>query len=565
MRGNQAEKGTVLVFVALMLPFLILFAGAAIDIGRAYLHKSYMQNAADAAALAGAEAASGSKARLITLADLPALGQYVVAESSTMADAGADKFLGIDTNGKWKTSESNVNTEYRKQVDPNQNNPIRRKWGGTCYYKVELTDNIDFQFARIFLPDALIPSDWTVNVEAWAKANNLSGLDLDTMMKAVEDAYTFSTFQDMDKSIKKPGAGYSSSERYQYVKDISFTNLGPAYNADGTRSEIFDMDGTNSLNNYMNTLLINFKPDFKSTKLLTDNWDLDKIAGMSVAEARAYLGDVLEMKITNWRILDENGNPVTLPGNLKAESEGGVEWWGRFIDNYLTPVFGADLARALMDARIKSIINVTHPYAVRDVANLPASEISYSVYTDEPNKLDPLFVRIESEEYNETNGSTNGPYVTNTVRDISINIKADNTEKYLNGEYKYRPMIFFYDGPVGENNERGVGRKSRTVTLNLQEDFRGILYAPNSPVHVEGNGHKFYGIIIAQSIVDDGGSIIDTPTVQNSTTNSQIQSFYTQMGFSDAKYDDFGVVKLTVYNNPQKDVVYLTSRAKITT
>ena len=51
MRGKQDEKGTVIVFIALMLPFLILFAGVAIDIGRAYLYKSYMQNAADAAAL----------------------------------------------------------------------------------------------------------------------------------------------------------------------------------------------------------------------------------------------------------------------------------------------------------------------------------------------------------------------------------------------------------------------------------------------------------------------------------------------------------------------------------
>ena len=32
MRGKQAEKGTVIVFFALMLPFLILFAGMAIDI-----------------------------------------------------------------------------------------------------------------------------------------------------------------------------------------------------------------------------------------------------------------------------------------------------------------------------------------------------------------------------------------------------------------------------------------------------------------------------------------------------------------------------------------------------
>ena len=69
MRGKQAEKGTVIVFFALMLPFLILFAGMAIDIGRSYLHKSYMQNAADMAALAGVETVSKKKASLITVTD----------------------------------------------------------------------------------------------------------------------------------------------------------------------------------------------------------------------------------------------------------------------------------------------------------------------------------------------------------------------------------------------------------------------------------------------------------------------------------------------------------------
>ncbi|BAL81739.1 hypothetical protein SELR_00310 [Selenomonas ruminantium subsp. lactilytica TAM6421] len=82
MKGKLAEKGTVLVFVALALPFLILFAGMAIDIGRGYLHKSYMQNAADAAALAGVELVGDQKARLIPVSDVPALAQNINSESS---------------------------------------------------------------------------------------------------------------------------------------------------------------------------------------------------------------------------------------------------------------------------------------------------------------------------------------------------------------------------------------------------------------------------------------------------------------------------------------------------
>ena len=133
------------------------------------------------------------------------------------------------------------------------------------------------------------------------------------------------------------------------------------------------------------------------------------------------------------------------------------------------------------------------------------------------------------------------------------------------GDYKYRPMLFFYDGPVGENNERGVGRKSRTVKFTLEEDFRGILFAPNSPVHVEGNGHKFYGIIVAEKIVDAAGNIIPMPDQQNKDTDAVLQSFYSQLELEDATYDDFEAVQLTVYKNPKKDVVYLTPRAGNTT
>ncbi|MBQ1460653.1 MAG: Tad domain-containing protein, partial [Selenomonas sp.] len=71
MRGKSAEKGTVLVFVALMLPFLVFFAGMGIDVGRAYLYKSHMQNAADAAALAGVEKAGGLKGRLVRSGEVP--------------------------------------------------------------------------------------------------------------------------------------------------------------------------------------------------------------------------------------------------------------------------------------------------------------------------------------------------------------------------------------------------------------------------------------------------------------------------------------------------------------
>lgn len=549
MRGKQAQTGSVIVFVALMLPFLILFAGMAIDIGRAYLYKSHMQNAADAAALAGIAAAGGQKARLITVKDVPAMGAYIKTETTAKADAGANKILSMDTDGNWENNGSIVSTELRKEINPAKKSPLLKNRAIKYYYKVELADGFPFQFASSFLPQSLLPSSWSVHAEAWAEAENdpLAGIDLLTQMKENEEAYTYSTFQDLQAHFK--------GKSYNYIKEISFTNKGTAYRGDGTRNEIFNLDGTNTINNNMNSLLINSKPDFTSAQPFTDNWDMENFDYMTPARARSYLWDDMGIKLVNWRIIDANGNVL-------EEKEGGATYWGQVYDK-LKAKFGEATAKNLMLSRTESIINVTNPYEVRDVENYPEDEVSYDVNTDEPNKLDPLFIRIESEEYN-TKGELG--YVMNTVRDTSINIKADNTEQDFEGNYKYRPMIFFYEGPVDQNGQLGVGRKSRTVTLHLEADFRGILFAPNSPVYIKGNNHKFTGIVIAESFVQFNNMTntyeeIPTPNVYSAADIDDFQNFYSQLGLSDATYDTFGLTHLVVYTDPMKDVIFNTTRS----
>ena len=49
---DRNEKGAVIVFLAITLPLLLVLVGGAIDFGNAYIHKSRLQNTADAAALA---------------------------------------------------------------------------------------------------------------------------------------------------------------------------------------------------------------------------------------------------------------------------------------------------------------------------------------------------------------------------------------------------------------------------------------------------------------------------------------------------------------------------------
>jgi Flp pilus assembly protein TadG len=59
-RRRRAERGSVAVIVAILLPVIVAIAGLVIDVGSWYETKAQLQNAADAAALAGAEDLPGS-------------------------------------------------------------------------------------------------------------------------------------------------------------------------------------------------------------------------------------------------------------------------------------------------------------------------------------------------------------------------------------------------------------------------------------------------------------------------------------------------------------------------
>ena len=89
-----------------------------------------------------------------------------------------------------------------------------------------------------------------------------------------------------------------------------------------------------------------------------------------------------------------------------------------------------------------------------------------------------------------------------------------------NTSNSYRPLVIFYDGPdraqldgdvdAGNNQtakEKYPSLKVRDplpVILNLNKDFKGILFAPNSPVVIIGNGHKMIGFVVAKSFVKLG-------------------------------------------------------------
>ncbi len=68
-RNNTWQRGAILIMTAFLLPLTIAMAGTAVDIGQAYLLKSKLQNATDAAAVAGAYELGNSKKVNTTVED----------------------------------------------------------------------------------------------------------------------------------------------------------------------------------------------------------------------------------------------------------------------------------------------------------------------------------------------------------------------------------------------------------------------------------------------------------------------------------------------------------------
>ena len=140
--------------------------------------------------------------------------------------------------------------------------------------------------------------------------------------------------------------------------------------------------------------------------------------------------------------------------------------------------------------RIHSTFNFEVPYTVRSkkAANNPE---------------DALYGRIESEPivplpFIKNQGSIHSVY--STVRQIILNINQSNMAE------NQRPLVLYYSGPEQINpkdlDENGKHKRdSQPVILNLNADARVILFAPNSPVVINGNNHKMQGFVIAKEFV----------------------------------------------------------------
>lgn len=135
------QKGQILVFTAVLLPLLMAACGFTVDFGNMYMHKSRLQNAADAAAIAGGYAFRDNKEN--------------IDEHPKANDASKESV---------KSNLSNfdgISRLCQARVDKD----------GVIYYRVELSESVPIYFLRLFG----VGDSTTVSADSIASIVNLGG------------------------------------------------------------------------------------------------------------------------------------------------------------------------------------------------------------------------------------------------------------------------------------------------------------------------------------------------------------------------------------------------------
>jgi len=473
------NRGQMLLLDALLIPLLIAFIGAVLDLGWYYLTVSRMQNAADAAVVAGAE-------ELLSNGDDTVFSDYTAAylidfvpnyllKDNITSDIYIDN--GDEVAMEYvKKNLAQDDATWTKDTIPDAYSEdtvsfSRVLWGSdardfkTLYYQVVLREDVE----HFFLPGWFKPMHAVV--QSVAKITRYTvGDTLFNQMKTREILDTYESWTAIrqakgtnkaadDRSVLSTGNWYTSVNKYR-TETLRLNGLG----------------GTNT-SKYGNPATTKGTVDQTAFDDLFIDWQAD-INGWLYSEAESNLS------------------------NTKSSNE-----WSS----------GAGDKATRSHYRIYGTINIESTYPVRDyefyknkksfLTQLKKEHPEYNGFSNEElaRKIakeppDPLFARIESEPMNRDGG------FSSSVHQIIINVDTPNTNKYTSGkhegEYRDRPIVFFYEGPEDMSNQTGGNRASLPVILNIKNDFRGILFAPNSPVAVVGHNKNFQGFVVGSCFVE---------------------------------------------------------------
>lgn len=484
---SSKQKGQSMIFLAISAPILCACVGAAIDFGWLYLNQSRLQSAADAAATAGAKTlllseqplSDYSYTNLVANTDpgLIEMKENKVISSRSKNNGTVSKPRSGDSVAQvyatynlqsWLGSEKTklvYNDTDTVGVDSNGYENIKFEsvlYGHNTedyealYYTVTLTTELEHLFGTIM--DAFgfekLPSKATaaVKITHVAERTNVDtdsayphGPTLYQQMKAKEAAETFPHWEEIGRTKGADGKNLNGNDR-SVLTGGSYYQKGNLYRTEVSHLNGYGLNTGNSTDSRMvhnsknvqttlDDLFIDFEPDISG-----GDWegDTDLASGLSKA----------------WQLNEGNG--------------------------------------ASKYYRIHYPLMIETIYPVRAGHEPPDS--LYAFIEQEPIRQTVIF----------SDGSKGTRSNMSSVHQIIINNNIANTNASTD-----RPWIIFYEGPeIPSQTQRPklydddgdyIGtRPFLPIIINLYANFRGVVFAPNNPVIINGNGYKMEGFVVGR-------------------------------------------------------------------
>ena len=549
--NKSFQKGYIFIAFAFMLPLLILLGSLVLELGRGFTYKSRLQNVADAAALAAVGQLEGQNVFHL-VSDCPQDAEEEENENTIKAvDNAAIK--SMQTNGLNLSDDVTIVKELKKDESG-------------YYYCVKIRDHVPLMLARTFLPESFMPEGLPISVLAWAKAESISDIDNG---QAYYQLYNIGWNQTPKLMADiRASAGNDRAERIGDKDGIHY-NIDEYGNV--SRTETVDTREVGSqkdkrLGTYK-YLFVDFQPDIQMN---TTNGILKDGVRYFPFENLDSTADLSE---GDWKNLRYSSI-------LNDTASGRTSYSRTDLIKRLMSTYGIiqEIAIQILDTRIENIVLFNDLHKVRgktreDLEKWEADKIAKNdglvqkelkiadatqnaalgqlVVRNSKGKIaetDPLLVRIESEDIRRIHSySSTSLFYTSSVRSLTLKIEVDNTKP----EGEYRPLVIYYYGPQDSDENVGGGRESQPVTLELNANFKGILFAPYSPIIVKGNGHRIQGLVIGKSFIYNG-----------STITSPASSIYTDFNCSSIQFDDFDLLDIPERFRDDNHVFMTSEQAK---
>lgn len=581
------QRGQALALYAIAFPILFMFVCVGIDMGWYYLNVSRLQNAAEAAAIAGANILAQDD--ISNVKKILLVNEYAGETDSTVnlddANTSAAEYANKNLSNIGESADAAETTEnvVASTITNSWTNetvtPTEKlfKDDDNYYYHVTLSEEI----SHFMMPGWFDPMD----AQATAVAKLSVEMIEDDGKPKNEEPSNPPPEQVLDeedtqklKTVKNENViigNWEIQNRYRLAKQDDNTSALEKYMTNlehgiyaGAWNHFQDKKNHYKENSLYRTETVTIRADSEDGKIKIKTSAVQTSAAINTFNPQSYTyspdGNPYEwQRVDSLNIdfkqdiqVEKSSQYISKDWDLPLGYPTGV----KFLKNNFDPQTITDKELEKVERlRIHNTINIENPYRVRSY--VPDSYYKNKGYTDKPDTEYPdvLWVRIESEPmlyFRWLPGWNTQQF--NSVRQIIINVKQSNTEtetvtvetdgkQVQETRYKYRPMIFFYDGPERYDLTNPI-RDSKPVIVNLNVPFRGIIFAPNSPVVVLGKARdQFQGFIVAKEyweLLD-----VNENSKYNAITENGIDMLVDDYGNVQYKYPDNYPRKYGTYDN----------------